>query len=168
MEILKKESAYFKSQLIKFIILFFISTFLFSCSFGKHASSRSNQAAEINFFDSSSYDFKLSSAMKNSQQQVITHFVSPVDINNIPKRLDKWFCSVEEFGGRIELEAEGPKPKGLVSELISLAVGTYDMIKEKNTYKPANKYNAKIYYNSSNGIISRIVFEKKSENEDAQ
>jgi len=169
MKIFKKNYGFVKSRLIHIILFSFTFFSLFSCSGTstsvKDASLNSKVSSEINFFDSSSFDSKLSSSLRSKQPGVTTHFLSPVDINNIPKRMDKWFSMVEEYGGTIELEPEGPQPKGLISELISLAIGTYDMVKEKVTYEPVKQYNAKIIYDATTGIISRIVFKQKPDEE---
>ncbi|MDM8537227.1 hypothetical protein QUF70_10770 [Desulfobacterales bacterium HSG17] len=169
MKIFKKNYRIIKSQFIHITVFFSALALLFSCSGTstsvKDASFNSEVSADINFFDSSSFDSKLSSSLRSKQPDVTAHFLSPVDINNIPKRMDKWFSMVEEYGGTIELEPEGPQPKGLISELISLAIGTYDMLKEKVTYKPVKQYNAKIIYDASTGIINRIVFEQKPDDE---
>lgn len=118
-------------------------------------------SAELDFFDSSRFDSRLSTSLRSGHDEVTTRFVGPVTVNDIPERMDKWFFMIEKYEGTVALEATGPEARGFITDIIALTVGAYNAIKEKMTYSPAKNYNAKVLYDPQTGIIERVVFVKK-------
>lgn len=118
-------------------------------------------SAELDFFDSSRFDSRLSASLDSGHDAVTTRFLGPVSVNEIPERMDKWFFMIEKYEGTVELEPTGPEARGFITDIIALTVGAYNAIKEKMTYSPAKNYNAKVLYDPQTGIIERVVFVKK-------
>lgn len=118
-------------------------------------------SAELDFFDSSRFDSRLSASLGSGRDAVTTRFVGPVTVNEIPERMDKWFFMIEKYEGTVELEPTGPEARGFITDIIALTVGAYNAIKEKMTYDPARDYNAKVLYDPRTGIIEQVVFLKK-------
>jgi len=71
---------------------------------------------------------------------------------------------VEKHGGKVQA---APDPeftvasRGLITDVISLAVGAYNLAKEKILYDPSKAYNATVYYDTGTGRITRVVFARK-------
>lgn len=118
--------------------------------------------SEIEFFDSSRFDSRLSASLKSGHKEVSAKMLGPVSVNNIPERMDRWFFMIEKNGGKVELQPTGPKPKGFVSDIIELTVGAYNAIKEKIIYDPVKQYDAKVYYNPESANIEQVVFVQKA------
>jgi hypothetical protein len=120
---------------------------------------------EVQFLDSASFDTRLSSALSRSAPSVTVEFPAAVSINDIPERLDKWLFMVEENSGKVSLEAaeeeEAYAQRGLITEIITLAVGGYSLMKEAACYKPATDYNVAVYYEKAYGTIKKVVFTRK-------
>lgn len=115
----------------------------------------------VEFFDSGSFDRKLSNALNADPPTVTVTFPAPITVNGIPERLDKWLAMVEKYGGTVELKPEDDGTRGLISEIISLIVGIYEAIKEKMIYEPVGDYNATVFYKKGEGTITRVVFDRK-------
>jgi hypothetical protein len=117
---------------------------------------------KISFFDSSSFDLKLSRALTADPPQVRIEFPSPVNVNGIPGRMDKWFYQVEKNGGSVELKEDESLPtRGVLGMVLDLIIGIYELAKEHLLYSPAADYNAVIYYDKSNGNITYVLFVHK-------
>ena len=116
--------------------------------------------SNLEFFDSDSFDKKLSSVLKTDPPTVTVKFAGAVSINKIPERLDKWFSAVEANQGKVRLEAQGTSPK-LIGDLVSLIVGAYDHIKDKILYGPAEDYDVSVFYDKVGGTINKLTFTHK-------
>ncbi|WP_319581696.1 hypothetical protein [uncultured Pseudodesulfovibrio sp.] len=116
----------------------------------------------VEFFDSDSFDRKLSACLSQDYPEVTLVFPAAITLNSIPKRLDHWFSKVEEFGGSVKL-IPVTQDKGIFSEVLSMLVAAYDYLKDIAIYSPVADYNALVYYQKGNGIIDKVVFEKKEQ-----
>ncbi len=114
---------------------------------------------DLDFFDTSSFDKKLSAALGSNAAEVKLSFPAPVTVNKVPKRVDVWLAHVEKAGGQVELEAEkSPTKRGVESIVLTLAIGAYDMYKKAQLYAPSENYNVNIYYLKGSGAISKMLF----------
>lgn len=170
--------------LILLMILGLVSLICAGCETGRSQASRTTQPVQaggpqagptdtagappkIEFFDMSSFDSKLSAAMKKNPSLIAVTFPVSVTVNSIPKRLDKWFSVIEKSEGTVKLKADeeaappGMKKRGALSLLVSLAVGVYNLVREESTYGPAKNYNALVHYNKATGKIRQIDFTRK-------
>ena len=117
---------------------------------------------KISFFDSSAFDLKMSRTLVADPPQVRIEFPSPVNVNQIPGRLDKWFYQVEKNGGTVELKEDESLPtRGVLGMVLDLIIGVYELAKEHLLYSPVADYNAVIYYDKSNGNITYVLFVHK-------
>ncbi len=119
----------------------------------------------VDFLDVSSFDTKLSSALKNASPTVTVQFSAPITVNSIPERLDRWFATVEQHDGAVTLLEDpnhpGPSSRFVGSLALSLAIGVYELIKNKLLYSPAKQYNATVYYLKDKGTVTKVVFTRK-------
>jgi hypothetical protein len=149
-----------KKKLIPSILLLsFLAMAVCGC-YAKQAHMSEAQSS-IDFFDSASFDRQLSLALRADFPSVTVNFPAVTTLNSIPQRLDHWFSKVEEYDGDVKLIPVSETGKGIVSEILSLLTKVYDYLKDKAIYSPVKDYNAFIYYKESNGIITKVVFERK-------
>ncbi|QJB57054.1 hypothetical protein [Pseudodesulfovibrio sp. zrk46] len=122
---------------------------------------------QVEFFDSESFDRQLSSSLRADLPEVTVLFPAAITLNSIPKRLDHWFSKVEEYGGEVQLVPVSDTDKGILSEIMSLLVSVYDYLRDKAIYDPVKEYNAYIYYKKNTGIVTKVVFDRKDDQETA-
>lgn len=146
---------------------FWFTILLLSLGLFFAAGTKTALAAEgetVEFFDSGSFDRSLSSALRKDAAAVTIKFPAPITVNSIPERLDKWFSMVEKHEGTVKVEADPDieTSRGLFTEIISLVVGAYEIIKGKIIYEPVKDYNAIIYYDPrGGGKVTRVIFTRK-------
>lgn len=116
---------------------------------------------EIEFLDTGAFDSDLSSSMRAAISTITVTTLSPVTVNEIPERLEKWLAAVRENGGTINIE---PKTKSLVS-VVGLLFSMLDEYSylfnttiTNNQYSASVNYNVLISYQPDNGIIDNIQF----------
>lgn len=124
------------------------------------SSSLNNHFVEVKYYDSEVFDYDFSSMLKSKTKKVKLILLSPVNMNSIPKRLDKWLASVNAQGGKIEVEIDPdfPRSKGLITEAIDFIAMSYSSIKESLLYSSVENYDIKIFYIEGKGIITKILF----------
>ncbi|EGB16115.1 hypothetical protein DND132_2912 [Pseudodesulfovibrio mercurii] len=117
---------------------------------------------QVEFFDSASFDKQLSASLAGDYPAVTLVFPAAITLNSIPKRLDNWFSKVAEYGGSVKLVPVS-QDKGVFSEVLSMLVAAYDYLKDIALYSPVEDYNALVFYQKGNGIIDKVVFERKEQ-----
>lgn len=116
----------------------------------------------LEFFDSGSFDKKLSKALRDDLEVVSVEFPAPTSVNTIPERLDKWLAAVEKDEGKVELKPDPDHAdRGILSEVLSLTVKVFKFGKKKRTYSPAEDYDTTVYYLPGSGTITRVDFKRK-------
>jgi len=118
---------------------------------------------DIEFFDAGSFDRNLSSALRAELPLVTVSFPAAITLNSIPKRMDVWLSKTEEYGGKVTLVPVEDNGKGILSEALSFMVAIYDYMKDVAIYSPVEGYDAFIYYQKGNGIVTKLTFEKQQE-----
>ncbi len=117
----------------------------------------------VYFLDSASFDNKLYKMLAEAPPSVTVKFPQTVTLNEIPKRLDRWFYKVEKFDGEVKLEVDPNfSSKGIITELYSIVIGMYVIVREKALYDPVRYYNATLFYIPGSGEISSLVFLHKN------
>lgn len=125
--------------------------------------------SSVDFFDIYRFDRRLSSDLRDDPSTVAVYFQAPASVNDIPDRLGKWLTMVEKYGGTVE-PREDPdyQTRGLITGGISVVFGAfatlYQVVHDKVLYKPVKAYNATVFYNRSNGMMTRVVFTRKVPN----
>lgn len=124
---------------------------------------------EIDFFDSESFDWRLSSVLRHDFPEATVKFMAPFTVNEVPKRLDKWFSAVREHGGTVDIKQDPKfKQRGLIGVAFSLLATAYDLAKEYFMYSQVKGYDAIMYYQKGTGVVTRLVFEKRQPTEEAK
>lgn len=136
-----------------------IGVFLHAC--GPRSAPQEAPGGPLAFYDSTTFDNKLSSALAANPPEVIIEFPAPVTLNAIPTRLDHWLSKVEEYDGEVELVPVGPADKGIFSEAMSFVVSVYEYLKEKALYFPVKEYDVEIHYARDSGNVEKVVFQRK-------
>jgi len=90
------------------IIVYF---FFIGCSPSLITSQDTKASNQLNFIDLGKFDRELAFSLKEIDQTVDVAFYEKVSPNQMPERLQKWISSVEQSGGRVNVE----HPKGELS-----------------------------------------------------
>ena len=122
----------------------------------------------LSLIDSEVFDYKLGLALAKNLPSVTVKVISPFTANKIPERIEKWISAVNDNGGKVEIK---PDPgytvkRGILSEVIDLALLAYDAFKKSVLYKTTDDYDATLFYIQDNGNITKVVFILKKEAED--
>jgi len=128
----------------------------------------------FNYYDSTTFDSRLSRTMACQMSTVKLRLPSPESTGKIPARLDRWLAAVDESGGQVTVEKDpGRKSKytsksmdggfivGAIVDLVEVAKIAYQGMKDKKLYGPAEEYNAIIYYEDGTGAITEVIFSKR-------
>jgi hypothetical protein len=134
---------------------------LFACAPQNPAAGTAAQK-EVQFMDTTGFDYKLSASLEAKQEQVDVLFPAVITLNNIPERIDKWLSKVEKLGGKVEIQAEPETGRGLITEIFSIFVKAFEAAEEKLIYAPARDYNVLISYKAKTGIVTRMTFVRKA------
>ncbi|MDO9631659.1 MAG: hypothetical protein Q7I92_07165 [Humidesulfovibrio sp.] len=118
---------------------------------------------EVQFMDTTGFDYKLSASLEAGQESVDVLFPAVITLNNIPERMDKWLSKVEKFGGKVEIKADPEPGRGIITEIFSLFIKVFEAAEEKLIYAPAKGYNVLISYRAKTGIITKMAFVRKTE-----
>ncbi len=116
---------------------------------------------EVQFLDTTGFDYKLSASLEAKQPSVDVTFPAVITLNNIPERIDKWLSKVEKFGGKVEIQAEPEPGRGLITEIFSIFIKAFEAAEEKLIYAPAQNYNVLVTYKGKTGIITKMTFTLK-------
>jgi len=129
-----------------------------------------DESAAVPFFDTESFDKKLSAILKEGQPAVKVNFQAPADVNKIPERLEKWLAAVQKEEGNVEFR-EDPEYKGQITRggpiaivfgLVQFIPMLYNMIKDNRLYSPAENYNVTVYYIKGQGTMTKVIFTQKN------
>ena len=116
------------------------------------------------FLDIRKFDVELSELLKTEPERVEARFLDTVSASEVPQRLDKWLFVIEFLRGDVTLKPDPDRPstKILGDIAVSLAVGSYFILRDALLYRPALNYDATVYYDGGDGNLTRIVFTKRS------
>jgi len=152
----------FNVVLLSMIIIGCVPTVPTNSSSSQFASS--TPLSEIEFLDISTFDADLSSSMKAALSTITVITLSPVTVNEIPERLEKWLAAVKEKGGSIDMEPKTRSITTVISVLFSL-LDKYGSLftggQTTNFYDYAANYNVILSYQPSDGKVNAIKFIRK-------
>ena len=134
---------------------------------GNLAAGSSSSEKTVDFFDAYTFDKQLSADLRQEPSTVDVYLKAPASINDIPERLGKWLAMVEQYGGAVEARDEtDQQTRGLITGGLSLVVGAvtglYQTIRDRALYGPVKRYNATVFYQGSDGRMTRIEFTRKA------
>lgn len=127
---------------------------------------KQGQSIELDYLDSSVFDRKLSSILREEPESVTIRFLAPVTANDVPERLDRWFHYIESrFENELKLEPDPAvaTPKGITGVALALASKGYEIVRDEHLYGAARNYNATVYYLPGEGRLTRVVMTKQSD-----
>ena len=92
----------------KNLSLLFFGCLIVGCSSTVSTSQEVKPSNQLNFIDLGKFDRELAVSLKDIDESVGVSFYEKVSPNQVPERLQKWISSVEQSGGRVNVE----QPKG--------------------------------------------------------
>lgn len=119
-----------------------------------------NEPIQLVFFDSRTFDFDLSNAMRAGSPEISIDVPAAFTLNKIPERVDRWLYSVKESGGAVVATPEF-QTRGLFAVVIDVLVSVFVKLDEKLTFAPSDRYRATLLYRAD-GTVSKIVFNRRS------
>jgi hypothetical protein len=113
----------------------------------------------VPFFESELFDQKVSTAMGTQAPTVTVPLLVPTTLHTIPPRLGRWLAVVEKRGGQVTIlpDPEAPVVQESWIDPIPLLEKLIQGVRERLLYKPAEQYNATLYYRSR-GELTKVVF----------
>jgi len=88
--------------------LLFVGCLIVGCSSTFSTFQEVKPSNQLNFIDLGKFDRELAVSLKDIDESVGVSFYEKVSPNQVPERLQKWISSVEQSGGRVNVE----QPKG--------------------------------------------------------
>ncbi len=144
---------------------------IYACSSNNLASRTSETSNQLSFVDLSAFDKDLSASLGDKYESVDVAFYEKVSPNQLPERLQKWMSSVEQSGGRVNIEPPpgevAPKDPFTIISLIASAIGgakNFAEFKNNRTYEPAKERDAVISLErNAKGevVVSKVQFVKR-------
>lgn len=145
-----------------------LACLLLSACAAKNPAAGTAPLKEVQFMDTTGFDYKLSASLEAKQQSVDVLFPAVITLNNIPGRIDKWLSVVEKFGGKVEIQAEPEPGRGLITEIFSIFIKAFEAAEEKLLFASAQDYNVLISYKAKTGIVTKMTFMRKTGAETAK
>jgi len=152
-----------REKSIPFLLCACLACLLLSACAPKNPAAGTAPLKEVQFMDTTGFDYKLSASLEAGQQSVDVLFPAVITLNNIPERIDKWLSKVEKFGGKVEIQAEPEPGRGLITEIFSIFIKAFEAAEERLIYAPAKNYNVLVTYKGKTGIVTKMTFTRKTE-----
>ena len=129
--------------------------------------------ATIQYSESDQFDLSLLASMKGgvSPIDVIMNGFIPLSELDATKpitpstpRIERWLWKIRESKGKVIACEEGARVIWII--LVPIVIGLVaDVIRDYVTYKLAENYNAKVFYNPGNEKVQRVEFHLRSPQE---
>ena len=106
------------------------------------------------------FDFKLGFSLRRNLPVVEVKIIAPFSTNKIPERIEKWLSAVDQRGGKVELKLDPAygEERGVISEVVDLAILAYQFVKQKGLYDATDDYDVVLYYRPNDGMVTKIFF----------
>lgn len=117
-------------------------------------------AGGVRYVDEGRFDQVLSRALAEGRPTVDVRVDGAADVNALPLRLERWFSTVRQTGGRVTAQAlpEAGMPRPVVTDV---PVRLVDTRPDPAPFAPARDYNATVLYARRDGAIAHVVFERR-------
>ena len=131
------------------------------------ASDRQGDASVV-FFDADVFDLTLADELKLGTDQVHVNFAAPTSLNSFPPRMNTWLAEVKKTDGKISVvdPSHPPGTRGIFG--IGMIFDLIDAINTMQTRRAlaqrmalVDVYDAKILYDSANGMAREVVFTRR-------
>ena len=120
----------------------------------------SGQPAATIFVDSKTFDDSLHETMAGGAQKIDISFAATPSANDIPERLDAWLYAVQQGGGEVDVQPT-ETARGVPTIAFSLALRAVKKVRQKRFYRPAQDYDAVLFYSPETGQIERVVLSRR-------
>ena len=117
-------------------------------------------AGGVRYVDDARFDQALSRALAEGRPAVDVRVDGAAEVNALPLRLERWFSTVRQTGGRVSAQAlpESGSPRPIVTDV---PVRLVDTRPDPAPFAPAREYHATILYARRDGTIAHVVFERR-------
>lgn len=125
-----------------------------------------DKTIKLQFFDEGGFDFDLSKAMRERNRLIDVNVLAPFSLNNLPKRLERWFKELRDREGSVKAKKVDPDimvSRGIVGILIDVVLSIFETSAEKALYGPSEYYDATLLYNEKKGAVTQILFTHKEQ-----
>ncbi len=114
----------------------------------------------VRYADDPRFDQILSRALAEGRPTVDVRVDGSADVNALPFRLERWFSTVRQTGGRVSAQAlpEPGTPRPVVTDV---PVRLVDTRPDPAPFVPARDYHVQILYARRDGAIAHVVFERR-------
>lgn len=151
---------------IIFLVIFTMSTLSCSQSWDRamvnDLSAKDVKTTQLEYYDSELFDLELSKALLSNSPKLTINITTSFTVDQIPKRLGIWLSAIKNRGGNVTTKPDPDLVKTRAFlEMIYLIVQFYSEIKELFIYSVADNYNATVFYNSSDNVVTKIIFETR-------
>lgn len=109
----------------------------------------------LQYFDKKAFDRELKGYLEyeNPFGTCVT-FSTEFKVDELPQRLEKWFSKIKKSGGKVEkIEVSRSIFRLIFEYVFRFIFGIFE-----NVYKPAENYNANIYYDKATKVVIRVEF----------
>jgi len=158
-------------DLYKKLLLSLVSYLIVGCSSTVNISQEIKPSNQLNFIDIGKFDNELAVSLKELDGTVDIAFYQKVSPNQMPERLQKWISSVEQSGGRVNVEQPNGElaskdPFSIISIISSLIGGAKNFadFRTNDIYKNINGRDASVKLGrNSNGevVVDKVQFVKR-------
>jgi len=144
------------------VILAILLALLGACSTTSQTESKASQSpTESTFFDSGIFDQDLSGKLNQNPEKIVIKPSTPLNINSMPERMDKWLSKIKQENGSVQLKEYSETPTKDMSLLMDMAVKLFDLAQDAMMYSPAKQYDAVVEYDKGSGDVKQITLLKK-------
>jgi hypothetical protein len=114
----------------------------------------------VRYADDTRFDQILSRALADGRPTVDVRVDGAAEVNALPLRLERWFSTVRQTGGRVSAQPlpEAGMPRPVVTEV---PVRLVDTRPDSAPFVPARDYNVTILYARRDGAITHVLFERR-------
>jgi len=158
-------------NIYKKLSLLAVGYLIVGCSSTVNFSQEIKPSNQLNFIDIGKFDNDLVVSLKELDATVDIAFYQKVSPNQMPERLQKWISSVEQSGGRVNVEQPNgelaPKDPFSIISIISSIIGgakNFAEFRTNDIYKNINGRDASVkLVRNSNGevVIDKVQFIKR-------
>ena len=158
-------------NLYKKLSLSVVGYLIVGCSSTVNISQEIKPSNQLNFIDIGKFDNDLAVSLKELDATVDIAFYQKVSPNQMPERLQKWISSVEQSGGRVNVEQPNgelaPKDPFSIISIISSIIGgakNFADFRTNDIYKHINGRDASVkLVRNSNGevVVDKVQFVKR-------
>jgi hypothetical protein len=120
------------------------------------------------FFDADVFDLTFADELKLGTDQIHVDFAGPTSLNAFPARMNVWLAEIKKTDGTVTVvdpshptASRGLFGVGIIFDLIDAVNTMQERHALSRRLALAHVYNAKILYDSSNGMAREVLFTRR-------